>query len=176
MGKREGQVFPDPWKPWQREEEGKQVGQEPQEAEQAGSVPNSLRLPTAIRTIWAKSIPAAVWYPLTHQFFNSSRPGKSQKRPVRISNQGFRELSLPSLGKTNMLQGLNFPYMLCNNYLNVCPSPSTHGVNQGRSPFVRANATERQHVGCHSACLPPREPMQQAQLSREIGAALDLPN
>lgn len=49
-------------------------------------------------------------------------------------------------------------YMLCNNYLNTCLSPSKHGVNQGRSPFVRANTSERQHVGCRSACLSPGEP------------------
>lgn len=67
----------------ERKEEGKQVGQKPQEAEQAGSLPNSSQanqppfpsLPTAIRTIWVKSVPAPVWYPLTHQFLSSSRPG-----------------------------------------------------------------------------------------------------
>lgn len=65
-------------------EEGKQVRQEPEEAEQAAPLPNSVQvnnhslptLPPLIRTIWAKSVLAPVWYPLTHQFFSSSRPGK----------------------------------------------------------------------------------------------------
>lgn len=67
-----------------KREEGKQVSQESEEAEQAGSLPNYVQvnnhslptLPTVIHTIWAKSVPAPVWYPLTHQFFSSSRPGK----------------------------------------------------------------------------------------------------
>ena len=41
-----------------------------------GKQPPSPSLPTAIRTVWAKSVPAPVWYPLTQQFFSSSRPGK----------------------------------------------------------------------------------------------------
>lgn len=53
-------------------------------------------LPVAILTVWARSVPAPVWYPLTHQFLSSSRPGQRQNRQeARMSG---RQLSLPQLG------------------------------------------------------------------------------
>lgn len=45
-------------------------------------------LPVAILTIWARSVPAPVWYPLPHQFFSSSRPGQRQNREeARMSSK-----------------------------------------------------------------------------------------
>lgn len=71
VGNRAARVFPRLLEALAKREEGKQVRQEPEEAEQAGSLPNSVQvnnkqpslptLPTVIRTIWAKSIPAPVW-------------------------------------------------------------------------------------------------------------------
>lgn len=104
----------------------------------AGKQPSLPTLPTVIRTIWAKSVPAPVWYPLTHQLFSSSRPGKWQKTVSENKQPGLQRVKSSQLGACKYA-ALTTGNMLCNNYLNTCLSTSKHGVNRGRSPFVRAN-------------------------------------
>lgn len=45
----------------------------------------------------------------------------------------------PSQLRASKYAALTTQSMLCNNYSNTCLSASKHGVNPGRSPFVRAN-------------------------------------